>query len=385
MQTPSLGKPAIAALLVAHCAGMVDLVALPVWMGALIAHHQFDPQRAGALVTLFLAAAVVASLLCAPRFGRLPARKLAAGGFAASALVFALLARTPSSAWAAMAALHALGGLATGAALSVTHGTLGRSANPHRLFAWAGLALGFFALGFMAAVPPLVAARGALAFFAVLAGVMAVAAALAMLAFPAVDGAAAAASAPARLPAAVWRGILGISAMAVVQALMFSFVERIGMDRGFGQPQVHGVLVAIGVVNLLPAALAALLEKRLPTQAVLLAGPLLQVAIAIGITHSLTFGPYALAVSVCAFVIIFTHTFVFGLLARLDRSGRAVSATPAMMMTGAALGPVLGGTIVNAWGYSALGITAAAIALLALGFFLSMRSAVHPQVQEQHP
>lgn len=385
MQTPSLGKASVAALLVAHCAGMVDLVALPVWMGALIAHHQLDPQRAGALVTLFLAGAVAASVLCAPRFGRLPARALAAGGFAVATLAFALLARTPASAWGAMAALHALGGMAAGAALSVTHGTLGRGANPHQLFAYAGLALGLFALAFMVMVPPLVAARGASAFFTVLAGVMAVAAAVAMLAFPSVAGGPAAAASHAPLPAAVWRGVLGISAMAVVQAMMFSFIERIGMDRGFGQAQVHGVLVAIGLVNLLPALLAALLENRLPTRAVLLAGPVLQAAIAIAITHSMVFAPYAFAVSVCAFVMIFTHTFVFGLLARLDPSGRAVSATPAMVMTGAALGPVLGGTLVNAWGYAALGIAAATVAALAFVFFHSMRPAATPRVQEQHP
>lgn len=137
MQTSNLGKGGVAALLVAHCAGMVDLVALPVWMGALIAHHQLDPQRAGALVTLFLAGAVAASVLCAPRFGRLPARALAAGGFAVSALAFLQLARTPASAWAAMAVLHALGGVAAGTALSVTHGSIGRGGNPHRLFAYA--------------------------------------------------------------------------------------------------------------------------------------------------------------------------------------------------------------------------------------------------------
>lgn len=385
MQTPSLGKAGVAALLVAHCAGMVDLVALPVWMGALIAHHRLDPQRAGALVTLFLAGAVAASVLCAPRFGRLPARALATGGFAVSALAFVLLARTPSTAWETMAALHALGGVAAGTALSMTHGSIGRGGNPHRLFAYAGLALGLFALAFMVMVPPLTAARGASAFFTVLAGVMAVAAAVAMVAFPSVAAGASGQAAGTPLPRAVWFGILGISAMAVVQAMMFSFIERIGMDRGFGQANVHGVLVAIGLVNLLPAALAALLEKRLPAQAVLLAGPVLQALIAIAITHSTSFGPYAVAVSFCAFVMLFTHTFVFGLLARLDASGRAVSATPAMVMTGAAVGPVLGGTLVNAWGYPALGIAATAIAAAAFFFFLSMRKRAAPRVQEQHP
>jgi hypothetical protein len=31
------------ALGVAHCAGLIDLVALPLWIGALINHYHLDP------------------------------------------------------------------------------------------------------------------------------------------------------------------------------------------------------------------------------------------------------------------------------------------------------------------------------------------------------
>ena len=60
---------------------------------------------------------------------------------------------------------------------------------------------------------------------------------------------------------------------------------------------------------------------------------------------------------------------LFGMLARLDRSGRSMAATPAMLMTGAAIGPILGGTLVKASGYGALGIAAVLIAFLAVACF----------------
>ena len=69
-----------AALMVAHCAGMVDLVALPVWVGTLIGRYGLDPQQAGLLATLFLGGAVVASVLLAPQFHRLPGRLVATLG-----------------------------------------------------------------------------------------------------------------------------------------------------------------------------------------------------------------------------------------------------------------------------------------------------------------
>ncbi len=362
------------ALMVAHCAGMVDLVALPVWVGALIQHYQFTPQQAGGLATLFLAGAVVASLVLAPRFGRLSNRTVAAVGFAVSALAF--LGASMRTDFAAMAALHGLAGLAAGSALSVTHGTIARGTNPHRGFALVGMALGVFAIAFFATVPPLVATAGGGALFHVFAGVMAVACVVSALAFPQARTAstvggldplfATARAGRTALPRAVWFGIVGIGCIGLVQAMTFAFLERVGSDRGFGLAAVTTVLVALGIVNLFPAALAALLEKRWPAHRVLLAGPVLQALLVQVIMGSTTFAPYAAAASVFAAVMIFTHTFAFGLMARLEPTGRAMAATPAMLMVGAAIGPVLGGTLVQSFGYASLGLAALVLGSVAV-------------------
>ncbi len=358
------------ALMVGHCAGMVDLVALPVWVGALIAHYRFDPQQAGLLATLFLAGAVLASAALAPRFHNISGRLVASVGFALAALGFGMASTTTD--FGKLAALHAVAGLAAGAALSVTHGTIARSPHPHRLFALAGMALGVFAIVFLGATPQIVAAAGGAVLFQVFAGVMAVAALVAALAFPvpqAVPGTQRATSASEPIPRAVWMGVVGIACMALVQAMTFSFLERVGSDRGFGGQAVTGVLVALGVVNLFPAALAALLERRWAARTVMLIGPVVQAALVAVIMNSSDFAPYGAAAAVFAAVMIFTHTFAFGLLAKLDRSGRSMAATPAMLMIGAAIGPVLGGTLVKSFGYGALSVAAAGIAAVAVFCF----------------
>ena len=359
-----------AALMAGHCAGMVDLVALPVWVGTLISAYRFDPQQAGLMATVFLAGAVLASLLLAPRFNRLNGRLVATLGFGAAALGFGIASTTKD--FATLAALHALAGIAAGAALSVTHGTIARSANPHRLFAIVGIALGVFAIAFLGATPQLVAAAGGPALFRVFAGVMAVAAVMAALAFPVPDAlgeghARGASRGP--LSRAVWFGVAGVACMGLVQSMTFSFLERVGSDRGFSLQAVTGVLIALGIVNLFPSALAALLEKRWSARRVLLVGPVLQALLVVVIMISPTFAPYAAAAAVFAAVMIFTHTFGFGTLARLDPSGRALAATPAMLMFGAAIGPILGGTLVKALGYGSLGVAALAIDLLAVFAF----------------
>lgn len=368
MATSAESKRGRAALMVAHCAGMVDLVALSVWVGTLISHYGFDPQQAGGLPTLFLLGVVLASAMLAPRLQRLPGRWVASAGFATAAAGFWMAASVTG--WNELALLHALSGVAAGAALSVTHGTIARSANPHRLFALVGMALGVFAVVFLAGTPQLIAALGGAVLFQAFAAVMALGALSSLLAFPALPPVATAGSAsPAAMPRVVWFGIAGISGMTLVQAINFSFLEGAGLQRGFTQQSINGVLIALGLVNLLPALLAALLQRRLSARRVLLAGPLLQLALAATIMLSPLFWPYAVAASLLAAVMIFTHTFAFGLLARLDASGRALAATPAMLMVGSAIGPFLGGTLVNAWGYETLALASLCLAAAALGCF----------------
>jgi predicted MFS family arabinose efflux permease len=366
------------ALMVAHCAGMIDLVALPVWVGALITHYRFDPQRAGGLATLFLVGAVLASVLLAPRLLRLRTRAVGSVGFAVSAVGFGLA--SASADFTTLAVLHALCGLGTGAALSITHGTIARSERPHRLFAIVNMALGVFAVLFLGITPQIIAALGGQAMFIVFGTVMALAALTSLIAFPSASLAASAASGtPVRvsapMPAVVWFGIVGIACMTVVQAMTFSFLERVGSEHGFERQAINGVLIALGLVNLFPAGLAALLEKRWSARNVMLAGPLLQAGLCALIMSSTTFLPYAVAASVFAAVLIFVHTFAFGLIARLEPSGRALAATPAMVMTGSAIGPILGGTLVKWFGYGSLGIAAVIVAVVAVFCFSRLPSA----------
>lgn len=341
-----LGALGTAAVMIAHCAGMVDLVALPVWVGTLIGSYRLDPQQAGLLVTLFLAGAVLSSLFFFPRVNRLPARAMVTIGFGVATLAF--LGTVSFGGYAAMAALHAV----------------------------AGLALGIFAIAFLGATPGLIAAHGGSTLFRVFAGLMGVATIACALAFPSLRTRRGKATADEpRFERAIWFGMAGVGCMGLTQAMLFSFIQRIGLDRGFGLNAVTATLIALGLVNLFPAPVAGLLETRVPGRRVVQAGPVVQAVLALVITQSVAFGPYAAATSVFAAVMIFTHTFAFGILARVDRTGRAVAATPAMLMTGAAIGPVLGGTLVKQAGYGSLGIAAALITAAAVLCFSRLERA----------
>ncbi|MDQ1120470.1 MULTISPECIES: MFS transporter [Pseudoxanthomonas] len=366
MPAQKFGKGAVAALVIAHCAGMLDLVALPVWVGALVERFGFSPQQAGGLATLFLLGAVAASAVAAHRFNRVNPRVIAASGFAVAALAF-LVASTQTD-FAPLAVLHLLAGLAAGAALSMVHGTMGHADNPHRLFATAGVAIGLFGILMLGGIPQLLISHGGQAMFQVFAVLMALAAVACALLFRNPTSLQPGAVAP--FNRATWLTILGISIMTYNQAMVFSFVEVIGKARGFAPAHVLAVLLTLGIVNFLfPAPLAAFLQNRVRATAVVQIGPAVQAVLALVVTGATAFVFWAPAASVFVAVQIFTHTFAFGLLARLEPSGRAVAATPAMLMIGAALGPIVGGALGEHLGFGALGIAAVLVAALSITCF----------------
>ncbi len=377
MNTPntnaSIGALGLGALIIAHLAGMIDLVALPVWVGALQERFGFSLQQAGGLATLFLLGAVLASAVVAPRLNRLPQKMVAVLGFGGAALAF--FAASTRSDFGTLAALHAAAGVAVGAALSMVHGAMGRAANPHRVFAMAGIALGLFAIIFLAIAPQIIIASGGPALFVIFGGVMVIAALASLIGYPTLTAAPTAAD-MAPFSRAVWFVIIGVSLMTFNQAMVFSFVEVIGGARGFAKEAVLGVLIALGLVNfILAAPLAAILEKRLPAFGVVQAGPAVQAILALIVTSAGAFQIWAPAAAVFVAVQIFTHTFAFGLLARLDTSGRAVAATPAMLMIGAALGPFVGGALSQNLGFGALGVAAVIVAAASIFSFTRAKSA----------
>ncbi|WP_371345729.1 MFS transporter [Ancylobacter sp. IITR112] len=363
------------ALIVGHTAGMIDMVSLPIWVGALLAGYGYTPAQAGGLVTAFLIGVVVASSALAPLFHRWPMRWVPALGFAGASLAFLGLWFAPG--FSAFLVLHLSAGLCVGAALSATHGTIGRTRNPHRTFAFATIGFGIFGALFVVFAVQVIAATAPASLFLIFAGIMAIAATVMLILFPASEAPpptpiaepAPAAAAP-RFKPAVWLLIAGLLGMNFNQSMNFSFVERVGIDQGWPASSVSGVLIAVALVSLLSAPLAVLLEKRLNPLHVGMAGALLQALLSLGVTSSPAFAGYAACACLIPFVMIFSHTFLFGLMSREEPTGRAVAANPAITMGGGALGPLMGGILVQTLGYGGLSAATAFVSTVVIATLL---------------
>lgn len=360
------------ALIVGHMAGMIDLAALPVWVGTLIAGYSLLPAQAGGLATLFLIGVVLCNLVVSARFHKMNGRWLAPLGFWVAALAF--VAMTQITDFVPLAVLHFVGGVGTGIGISLSHGTMGLSRNPHRVFAIASFGLGVLAVVYLGITPRLIAESGPSMLFWVFGAVMGIAALVHTLFFPRVEPPAVNQTSNAKMSPKVWFLVFGVVCMALNNAMALSFAERAGIDGGFGAEQVQFALITMGLVAILPAIIAAMLEKKLSAMWVAPIGALLHGVCALAMLSADEFPMFMAAIVFMPFLMIFTHTFLFGYLAKLDPTGRAVAATPAMVMTGSAIGPFLGGTIVQNFGYPALGMATFVVALISAGFYLKSKS-----------
>ncbi|MFW2003759.1 MFS transporter [Acinetobacter baumannii] len=380
-------KTSVLAIMVAHCAGMVDMIALPIWVGILISQYHFNSQQAGMIVTLFLVGVTIASLGSASLFNRFAAKPFIVSGFIVSALVF--VCTYFNTALSSLSILHFIGGLATGIALSFTHGTIGLSKNPQRLFGIAGCAIGIFGIIFTTTILVVLARYQGAYFFIALALIMALAGVITAVFLPHIESKnhiAIKTSAPLLVPQktekfskAIWLCMLGVTFLALNQAMNVSFYERIGVDRQFDQDMISLALIIYAVTCIFPAPLAAYLQNKINPLYVLCIGPLFQAAFSLILTQTHHLILYIISGAGIAFCIIFIHTFAFGLLAKMDPSGRAVAATPAMLMTGSAIGPILGGTLIQISGFQTIGFLTLGLGLLQIILFNLVRLILKPK------
>ncbi|WP_233808727.1 MFS transporter [Paraburkholderia sp. HP33-1] len=360
-------------LVLCHCSGLIDLVAMPVWIGiVLIGMYGLSPQRAGALVSCFLGAAVISSAIVSPRVNRIRGALAVPLGYGVAAAAFIGLATTRD--YNTMVTLHLVGGLGVGVGLSMAHAAMGASSSPHRLIAVAFLVLTLVSLGFLGGVSKLVVVYGGPALFLALGSMMLMTALFALIGFPSRRPGISHPNASVhhgKLPRVVWLAMIGTSFALLNHSMMFGFVERVGDSHGFSRAQLMNTMLAIGLVNLSPGILATYFEKKISPKVVIVFGPALHAVLCLMLTQTTVYGVYTVGACLFPVVMTFTHTFIFAYLARLDPSGRAVGATPVMLMTGSAIGPFLGGAVAQRFGYESLGWIVVALAVVSVGFFLA--------------
>ena len=105
--------------------------------------------------------------------------------------------------------------------------------NAHLVFAITGIGLGVFGVIFPGGVPQLIAALGAQRFFIAADALVAVAGLMTNIFMPICDGGPTDVKGSGPLPASVWSAIIGVTGLALVQGMTFSFLVQSGSRHEF--------------------------------------------------------------------------------------------------------------------------------------------------------
>lgn len=360
-------KSAWLALIVAHMCAAIDLAALPIWVGTLISGFGFNSAQAGGLASIFLVSAVICSFLISKNFHRLEGRWLAPLGFGVATIAFVLM--TQQNSFGALAVLHAIGGAGVGMALSFNGGAMGKTSNPHRVNAMGSFGLSIAAILYLVLTPPLIVSYGPKMLFWVFAGIMLLATIVLIFFFPKTkDNEINKNTDIAKFSKTVWFVITGVVAITMINAMVLSFAERIGADAGFSAESVQTALIFMNLFAIIPPVLAALLQHHISPIKVGMFTLGIQACLAM-IIVSTTDSSYWIYFSALLFYpasLIVAVIFLFGYLVKIEPTGRAVAASPVMIMGGSAIGPVISGIIIELTGsYLFVGVVVVVIAIVA--------------------
>lgn len=165
---------------------------------------------------------------------------------------------------------------------------------------------------------------------------------------------------------------LAIGALACIlvyfigMASLWPFLERIGVGKGLSPGAIAFALSASAFGGLAGSLVASAVADRLPRAIGLVAGLPILVAGVAGLALAPDASIFTLSICLFAFVWPFQYAFQFGLLASIDRHGRFIALTPAMTGGGLALGPAIGGFLLESLSLVVVGAFCLACVVMAV-------------------
>jgi predicted MFS family arabinose efflux permease len=360
-------------------AGLLGFNLLPLVVGALVDGAGLDAARAGQVGSLELAGMALSALVLAPRIGRFSLRGLALGAAVLAAAAHALSAQV--EAFAALAALRGLAGLAEGAVVAAGNALIAASRDPDRFAARVEIVGGLAAAGLLVALPYAVVAGAHRGAYLAMAGIV-------CLCLPLI------AAIPRRMPTArppvSLRGAFAGRALPVLlagflltsgESAIWAFLERIGVEAGVPRTGIGWLLGGATVIGLAGAGLAAWLGTRLGRRGPFAFGIVAQAVACWLVVNAETPGPYVIATLGYSLAFFFVQPYLVGTAARVDRQGRVAAAYAGVVLVGGGIGPALGGALVGWHGAPALGWQLALASVGALLAILPLAAALDREAE----
>ena len=347
----------LAAFSASYGVGAIGFIAFPFALGATIDGMRISTTQAGLLGTAEFASIMLASFAISPFISRVPRRWIALAGITVAIVLNVACAVIHPLDYDTALILRALVGAGSGITMAAGNATVANVDDPERLSAQ--MSAGYVLLMMVSCLifPWAAEQWGYSGVYLAMAGVM-------MLLCPFLVRLP---QSPPRERATDGHGhVTGntsvIAAAAILLAMLifaardmsgWTFVERIGVASGYTIHQVGQLLSFQAILGLAGPLLASFLGSRKGLTVPIVAG-----VIAAGAPYYLMLvAPgsklaFTIAALFLASTYFFAQAYLIALAAELDRKGRIVAAAGGFVSGGSAIGPALGGYLIDRFGYT---------------------------------
>lgn len=367
----------LAAFAASYGIGSLGFVAMPFMLGATIDGLGLSTAQAGLLGTAEFTAMMLGSFAVSPFISRVPRKGVALGGAILAILANIGCASVHPLHYGTALVLRALAGTGCGLSLAAGNATVANARDPERMAAHMSTLFVVMMVVSCLIFPWAAANWGYAGVYLALAALMLLLCPL-LMALPQhaprqvekTERDHPAHSAGALAAAAILVALL-IYAMRDMSA--WAFVERLGLEAGYTTDQVGRLLSAEAVIGIAGPLVASFLGSRWG-----LTMPIIFGILAAGAPYYfMLLMPgsklvYTAAALFIAGAYYFTQSYLIALAAELDRKGRIVAAAGGFMSGGAAIGPALGGYLIERFGY--WGTSWASLLMIVLTLLLALLS-----------
>ena len=238
----------------AYAVGYSGLVALPLWLGAVIDHFKIGEWIGGLLGSIYLLSVFVSTVALSMLFERFDRKRLILFGLILAAIGFMIVALSLGIPLLIAGLITAGSGL--GICLGVASSTALVGPDPQRTFAYFSLALSVFVVIFYLLAPPVFTAFGFSALFIVLTGISLATALLVLKSFPELPRGRLRAESyiegrlKGQQASRAYAALAAIGVYFVANAGIWSFVERIGRTNDLDTASIGHVLSLASFVSI---------------------------------------------------------------------------------------------------------------------------------------
>lgn len=348
--------------------GYLPLLVLPWTFGALVTRAGYSESKAGWIATLEVGALAVTSLLAAGRATRAGRR-----AFATAATVLTIVANAvaiivaPGSALFLVARLCS--GVGLGVAVAVGNATAANSKNPTRAFAALWFLMASWQLLIFNATPWIIDRLGLSGAYGMIAGVCVLFLPL-IVSTPDPDIGLVEVQSSAKS-----QGMLGLLPIAILaaflmfwlrDALVFSMSERLAASVGIDGRLLGVVLGVASVIGLVGPVLATRLGAGATSHKLVDGALVLTLAVSVVMALGVSAAAFTTATLIMPGIGLFAASLLSGLASEADPTGRLPAIGAGVGFMSEAVGPALGGALIEWHGQHALTIAVIVVGVVTI-------------------